>query len=683
MCSAGWRSMVMRAGRRMLPTRIVPRQVTIATLLAGGLLAGLWGCEPGDKSQSRSNGLNVILISIDTTRADYLACYGHPSIRTPHIDRLAAEGTLFTQCTTAAPVTLPSHTSMLTGTYPFVHKVRDNGTFRLHADNLTLAEALGAAGYATAAQVGAFVMNHEFGLDQGFADYRDVGFTAPGAPSQRAGTEITAEQVTDGAIRLLGRVAEQRFLLFVHYFDPHRPYQAPQRFAAQYIDPYAAEIAYADEQIGRLRAAIEEVGIDDRTLVVLTSDHGEGLGQHQESSHAYFVYESTLAVPLIFWCPGRIPAGARVAAQVRVIDIAPTILGLLGLPGLPDAQGVDLSPLISGEAADLGLDAYAETFYTKYNLGFSQLRSLRSGEWKYIHAPRPELYHLADDPQELNDLASVQPERVAEMRARLRALIEAAPRVVRTDQARRQASPQDLRRLESLGYVGGTPASQPDDSDDELALLEPAGPNPMEHVREIQLTTRAVGLAQTGQYVKIEEAIRALLAEFGERSRSFVWAHAHLAGALAAQGKLEEALEHFEAAVQGRPEDGQMHTMKGIVLQALGRTDEAQAAFERALTLEPVFAVMHLNLAAVLARSGQVAEATEQYRLAIEKDPLALRAYVSLAKLLAQSGQRSEAVAILQRGLEIARETDNPKTAQRLQALLARYRQGEAAGSNP
>jgi arylsulfatase A-like enzyme/predicted negative regulator of RcsB-dependent stress response len=658
------------------------RCISSAGLVLAALAGSLGGCERAERGGAPAS-INVILISIDTLRADHLGCYGHPRLKTPHIDQLATEGLLFEQCTVAAPVTLPSHASMLTGTYPFVHKVRDNGTFRLHPDNLTLTEVLREAGFATVAQVGAFVLNHGFGLDQGFDTYRDVGFTASGAAGQGADTEISAEQVTDGAIALLRRVAGGRFFMFVHYFDPHQPYRAPQRFAAQYINPYPAEVAYVDEQVGRLLAAVAEAGLSDDTLIVLTSDHGEGLGEHQEATHAYFVYDTTLAVPLILRCPGRIAAGGRVAAQVRTIDIAPTILALLGLPALPDGQGVDLSPLIDGQQDDLGLDAYAETFYTKYNLGFSQLRALRCEGWKYIHAPRPELYNLRDDPQEARDLADAHPERVEELRARMRALLARAPRVVQAAQARRAVTPRDLQRLESLGYVGGGSEDEPHLPDEELALFAPAGPNPMDHKHEIHLTTRAVGLVQTGQHQKIEQAIRELLVAVGERSQKFVWAHAHLAGALAAQGKLAEALEHFDLAIAARPEDGQMYTMKGMVLRALNRPDEAQVEFEQALELEPVFAMTHLHFGDLLAARGQPEAALAQYRLAIEKDALLLRAHVGLARLLVEANRVSEALGALEQAIEAARTSGDAQAVKQLEDFLNRLRGARGADAEP
>jgi tetratricopeptide (TPR) repeat protein len=368
---------------------------------------------------------------------------------------------------------------------------------------------------------------------------------------------------------------------------------------------------------------------------------------------------------------------------VRSIDIAPTILALLGLPALPNAQGVDLSPLIFGKQDDLGLVAYSETFYTRYNLGFAQLRALRSAGWKYIHAPRPELYNLVDDAQEEHDLAESYPERVSAMRASMLELIQHAPRVVQPGQARRQVTAQELQRLESLGYVGATGETEPELADEEVALFEPVGPNPMDHKREIHLTTRAVGLVQTGQYQKIEQAIRELLAEVGERSDRFVWAHAHLAGALAAQGKLEPALEHFDLAIKARPEDGQMYTMKGIVLRALNRPDEALAAFQQAVTLEPVFATTHLNFGATLAENGQIDEAIAQFRLAIEKDPLSVRGYANLAQLLIQVGHGAEAITLLDQGIASARDARDQEALSQLKVLRERAQRPGTGDASP
>ena len=251
------------------------------------LLVGLFGgCDGGrgvTNGGEDSPRLNVLLISIDTTRADHLACYGHPSVETPNIDRLATGGTLFLHCTSAVPITLPSHSSMMTGTYPFVHGARDNGTFHLHGDNVTLAEILREAGYATGAEVATDVLNREYGLAQGFDTYRDAeSLPLDGEARERDVPYRRAEEVCDGALSWLRTHAGAPLFLFVHFFDPHDPYVPPARFASRYGDPYVGEIAYVDEQVGRLLAELDALGLAERTLVVLTSDHGEVAGNMEK-----------------------------------------------------------------------------------------------------------------------------------------------------------------------------------------------------------------------------------------------------------------------------------------------------------------------------------------------------------------------------------------------------------------
>ena len=319
---------------------------------AGAVLVSL-GCEQrnAERGARPARDLNVLLISIDTLRADHLGCYGHPVIRTPNIDRIAAEGTLFEQCTTPAPITLPAHTSLMTGTYPFTHGVRDNARFHVHEDNVTLAEVLRDAGYVTGAQIAAYVLNREFGLDQGFDTYEDVETARRTrlAATDPAASERKAEVVCDGACGWLREHVGDRFFLFVHFFDPHSAYDPPGRFAAQYKNRYLGEIGYVDEQIGRLLGVLDELDLTRRTLLILTADHGEGLGEHGEDTHAHYVYDATLSVPLIFRCAGLVPAGRRVGAQVRLVDVAPTVPAMLGLPPLRDADGASLLPLLSGD----------------------------------------------------------------------------------------------------------------------------------------------------------------------------------------------------------------------------------------------------------------------------------------------------------------------------------------------
>ena len=615
----------------------------------------------GDRSVALPRGerFNVLFISIDTLRADHLACYGHASIKTPNIDRLAAEGVLFTQCTAAVPITLPSHASMMTGTYPYVHGARNNGQFRLHGDNETLAERLKAAGYTTAAELAAFVLNREFGLNQGFDVYKDLYAARQRQEdaSKATPTERVAEEVCDGALDSLRSIAAQRFFLFVHFFDPHYPYEPPGRFAQQYAHRYLGEIAYVDEHIGRLIAELKLLEIDEKTLVILTSDHGEGLGQHREQTHTVFVYDTTLTVPLIMRCSGQISAGGQVTAQVRLIDIAPTVLAFLGLEPMADAQGESLLPLMAGAAGDPERAAYAETLVPMINFGYAPLRAVRAGGWKYIHAPRAELYHVNEDTGELQNLASAEPERVKRLRALLYRLIDEAPVVVGAGATQRQVNAAEVRQLESLGYVGRSPGLGTIAALSETELLEASGGDPKDHIEEIQLAMGALGLRHKGALEEAEKALREFFAQSPERAASHWLAQSTLARVLAEQGKYEEALESFRTALLIYPEDGENLTLLAEVLVALGRNDEALVEFRKASEIEPVMPRTHWSYAKALRDAGEVKESMRHYRLAIEGDPsfraaaqadqqAVAKLHVSAIGLLRQ-GKHAEAVETL------------------------------------
>jgi len=658
--------------------RLSPPLLLVATTLA------LAGCEPPGAAREAESAaparqpagvdLNVLLISIDTTRADHLACYGHPKIKTSNIDRLATEGTRFTQCIAPVPITLPSHTSMMTGTYPFVHGVRDNGQFHVHADNLMLAEVLRDAGYTTAAQIAAYVLNREFGLDQGFDTYDDVAAARrPTATADaRAVTERRAEEICAGAETWLRENTDKKFFLFVHFFDPHRSYAPPPRFAARYKNPYLGEIAYVDEQIGRLLNVLDELDLTRRTVLILTSDHGEGLGEHDEETHAHFVYDTTIAVPLIFRCPGRVPAGRRVEAQVRLIDLAPTVLDLLGMPPLPDAQGTSLWPLISGRSADLNLAAYSETFYPRLNMGYSWYRAWRRDGWKYIHAKVPELYHVSEDPREEHNLAAAEPERVAQMRAELRRLLAEARPVAGS--VRQSLTREERRALESLGYVSGGAASTQFES--ELDLFEPTGPDPKNYTGQSRLMAEAVDLMFAGDYARAERVLRSLLDRAGREEASW-YVHKTLATVLRYQNKLDEAVEHYRLALEIRPDDGETRSSLGHVLATAGRLDDAIEAYEQALQCPPVFANTHYEYGLVLAGKGRPYEALRHQQAAIQLDPQFARAHAEIGKLSARMGRVQEAAEAYGRAIEI-RPTDPQIRGSYAEFLLAQRRPAEA-----
>ena len=372
-------------------------------VLAGAL--GFWALR-----SPRERRLNVLLVTIDTLRADHLGSYGYAAAQTPALDRLAARGLRFAQAATVAPLTLPAHSSLMTGTFPAFHGVRDNGGFYLGDDQVTLAKVLRAGGYRTGGFVSAFVLDHRWGIGQGFdryyddfdlAKYRlDVGLDAV----QRPGSEVVSK-----AIEWLDQDSTRPFLAWVHLYEPHAPYDPPEsirvRFPPTMIGAYDAEIATADIQVGRLIDHLATAGRLDRTVVVVLGDHGESLGEHGEEQHGFFVYDATVRIPLIVAGPG-VPSRV-IGDQVRIVDVMPTLLEMLGVETPKSVQGRSLLPLARGERLDLV--ALSETWYPRHHYGWSELTAIRDGRYHFIAAPRRELYDTQTDPGETHNLADVNP----------------------------------------------------------------------------------------------------------------------------------------------------------------------------------------------------------------------------------------------------------------------------------
>ncbi len=554
------------------------------------------GCSaPGDAPVDR-----VILVTLDTVRADYIGSYGATQAHTPNFDTVAAEGVRFDVAISPTPLTLPSHASLMTALDPPAHGVRHNGIHRLSGEIPTLAGRLRAAGFATAAFVGALVLDARFGLDRGFDVYDD---TMSGRLSGRVGyAERTADAVADAALAWLDR-APERFFLWLHFYDAHAGYDPPPGFASAFASrPYQGEIAFVDSQFGRVLAGIRSRWPDGGTLLVVTADHGESLGEHGEATHSYSVYDATQRVPLLMSGPG-LPRARVVAEAVRLVDVAPTVIGLAGAEPLPEVEGLDLLPLIMGHEGDERV-AYVETQATRLDYGWSPLLGVRTSRFKYIRAPRPELYDLEGDPGELHDVASTSPEEVA----RLDRLL--ANRLVTGSVSREDNRPSvglsdsDRERLRSLGYV--IPRTDASTDSDPHATV---GPDPKDAIgllrmldeaqRDVDAGRLAAALARlehsenegtavramrasiavaTGDFASAERDARAVLATQGDRPDVLLI----LGRAHAGQGRLEEARAAIEASLLLDPASESAWGFLGRVLEALGRTEAAREAFTRA-----------------------------------------------------------------------------------------------------
>ena len=577
----------------------------LATAWLLALALGLLACGPEPP-------LNVVVITLDTTRTDALGAYGQPRPTSPRIDAMAADGLLFEQAVASVPSTLPSHTTLFTGKQPYSHGVRANAGYRLTEEEATLAEALRAHGWTTEALVAAPVLGRDRGLDQGFDRYRDplspetAREAIEAAKSQFRRTR-PAEEITEMGLAFLREHADEPFFLWLHYFDPHEPRQPPERFRKG-LTPYHGEIRRVDHHVGLVLDELERLGLREHTIAVLTADHGEGLGQHGEATHSFFVYDSTMRVPLIFWGASSIPRGARVASLVRLVDVPLTILDLLGLPPLERAQGQSLLPLFEDPAADLELVGYGESIEPTLAFGSSVLRFVRVGSWKYLHKLEPELYDLGSDPDELRNLAAERPETVERLRTRLNQLVAAAPS--RSQDARVAMDEQTLAELQALGYVAGHAALA---LDDERAALEVVGPDPSTRIDDLQTLTQA-------------------------------WGHL-------ASGRYEQALQQLRSLETRNPESqAVLYALSETLWRAGGRDEELIPLLRRLIELEPE-SVRHLDLLAQKLQSrGEVGEAERLFRLALAIDPCAVRTRVYLSELLRELGRRREQVALLGAG---------------------------------
>jgi choline-sulfatase len=447
--------MALQRSTRMSATRA--RRYALA-LLSGVPLA-LAGAGPFDHP---SPIRNVLIVTLDTTRADYLPAYGYTNLETPALDLLAREGTVFEQATTSVPLTLPAHCTIFTGLFPPHHRVRDNADRALADNQITLAEVLHARGMRTGAFVGSVVVGHDRGLAQGFDTY-----SAPSRIGLRERNRRPGQLVVDDALAWLERQDARPFFAWIHLYDAHAPYAVPEPYRTMYEeDPYLGALALLDAQVGRVVRALEARHVLDRTLLIVASDHGESLGEHGEDSHGIFVYQSTLRVPLIMRVPGLAPR--RVADVTRLADVMPTVLDLLQVSATA-MDGVSLVPLMTGRVKHLDLDAYSESAYPR-RFGWSELYALRAGRYKFIDAPRPELYDLDADPREQHNIFNERSALGSAMAARVDALAKFAPAREPADTA---IDGETAAGLSALGYVGHAAAVVPVAAARETLAIDP------------------------------------------------------------------------------------------------------------------------------------------------------------------------------------------------------------------
>ncbi|MCH9650251.1 MAG: sulfatase-like hydrolase/transferase [Deltaproteobacteria bacterium] len=643
-------------------------------------------CQP--KEAGSAQPWNVLVVTLDTTRADFLGCYGKESARTPNLDRLAAEGALFTQAFSAAPVTLPSHSTLFTGTYPLLHGVRDNGLFKLPLERTTLAEVLSARGYATAAVIGAFPLTREFGLDQGFDLYDDhITVAAEDYRGQMRADgkgfffdERPAERVNDAILPWLRTHGDGPFFAWIHYWDAHHPHIPPAPYDELYShDLYQGEIASVDQNLGVILRELERQGIADRTLIVVSGDHGEGRGEHNEDTHSLLAYDSTLRVPFIFRAPG-LPPGLRISERVGTVDAMPTILELLGFESPQEVQGRSLVALLRGEESsrENRRTYYAEAMSPRFSQGWGELRALYQGSYKYIYGPRPELFDLSTDPGELRDLVGQELEIRRNLELDLAAFLRDNAGEESAD-AVHEIGEETRQRLAALGYISGGGGSVAEVQE----VLSQEGTSPQDRIVDNNLTGRWRHYASQGNFLQARETALKLIARAPENS----FYQGMLAKALFGLGQLDEAVAVIGEAVEvsardpavflniaselyarGEQERGlelvrklndQTETAYGQYLLAemvgdQGDTTGRRASLQRALELDPKHTRARLSLAVQLAQDGERSGSEDQFRQLLVDHPLFARGHFNFGVFLLHGERTREALERLDRAVQLA-----------------------------
>jgi arylsulfatase A-like enzyme/Flp pilus assembly protein TadD len=689
----------------------------LATALLGAALGSWWRARQEGRGQP---GLSVLLATVDTLRADALGAYGNKDALTPWMDRLAASGVLFEEAHAHNVVTLPSHANILSGRYALEHGVRDNQGFRFPGTVDTLATLLQARGYRTGAFVSGFPLAARFGLDRGFDVYEDSFVGARARPAffeqERPGPETVAL-----ALRWLDAAAGRPSFCWVHVFEPHYPYEPPEPFASRFPGrPYLGEVAAADAALAPLLEPVLAAGAEGRTLVVLTADHGESLGEHGEATHGIFAYEATLRVPLVLYQP-RLFAPRRVSEPVRHVDLLPTILDALAMPVPEGLPGRSLIAVAAGTPAG-ATTSYFEALSGRLNRGWAPLHGVIQDRTKYVDLPMPEIYDLGSDPHELQDLAGRAGRRVDELKAVL-ASLRSAERPI----DRRKESLETRERLRALGYVGGgtgpTKERYTEDDDPkrlialdailqevvglylagnlpaalarcrELVRLRPQMPVSLLELAHLERESGDLGaavaaLAQAlalnpedtvtaallGGYLTQGGKARAavdLLDPYSRRADPDVEVLTTLGLALASAGRSEEALAALARAREMEPRNAMILVDVGTVRLVAGHKQQAREAFDAALAVNPGVARAHSSLGFLDAQDGRTEQALEHWRKALALDPREREALLALGELLRRRGRTAEARIYLEQFVASAPAGTTAPDVQRVRQWLA------------
>ncbi|MBN2372422.1 tetratricopeptide repeat protein [bacterium] len=608
---------------------------TVIMVLSG--LCILQGTAFSMGSLIKRHEYNLFLITIDTIRADHLGCYGYKNIKTPNIDKLASEGAIFSQTISPVPITLPSHSSIMTGLYPVQHGVRNNGNFSLSRDAVTIAEIMRENGYQTGACVGSFILDSIFGLDQGF-DYYDDNFTPGKKRSNFLYNERKAGDVTRIGIQWLEKHKDNKFFLWLHYYDPHSPYFPPFPFSVEYRDrPYDGEIAYVDVCLGELFKQMDDMGLMDHTIVILVGDHGEGLGDHNEDTHTIFIYDATLRVPFIIRAPDLIKEGTNVNALVSTVDILPTVIDQFGLKPLKGLAGKTLMPLMNGQAKQIHSQILCESLFPELNFGWSRLEGIRTPEWKYIYAPSQEIYQIIEDPGEKKNVFQKGSSDHEGWKVSLdRLKNDYPPASWAVQQAR--LNPETEQRLKSLGYVWTR--AEIDKEEDKPR------PDPKELIQVMNYMDNGISYILLESYHQAIEEFQKIVRVDPQNTAAYF----HLGSAYEEKGDLDQAEIFFRKTLELNPDHAYVYNRLGLIQYKRGNLELALAEFKKSLEIFE-YVEVYYNISLVYEKQRKIENAIAAIEKSLELDPDYVESWNQLGSLYLTQNNLQEAAKYFKKAL--------------------------------
>jgi arylsulfatase A-like enzyme/Tfp pilus assembly protein PilF len=603
---------------------------------------------------------NVIVITLDTARADALACYGRKGIETPTIDGFAARGIRFDKCYAQTPLTLPSHVTLMTGTLPLFHGVRDNGGFLTPLKLVTMAELFKDKGYETGAFIGAWVLDSRWGLNQGFDTYFDDFDLSKFRTISFETVQRPANEVMDAALPWLEARKDKRFFTWIHLYDPHSPYEPPPPFNTQYAaQPYLGEVAFADSELHRLWQFLETNGFLKNSLIVFAGDHGESLGEHKEQTHGFFIYQAAIHIPLIIVTPFSKLRRVVSSEVTGLVDVLPTVCEMAGLPVPVDVQGESLVPAFFGRRRAKTALAYSETYYPLLHYGWSDLKSVQDGRYKLILAPVPELYDVVSDPREETNLVYREQSVYKEMSAAAEALIQASSRnAYEADPSKIDAETRE--KLSALGYIASFT--------DPAKLRGKRLADPKDRIAVFNDLARA---REAGVNGNPDEAIRIVQGIISTEPDTSAAAYEILGASYIAKNELGRAEENLRKALELDPQLSNVHYKLAWIAEKLGRLPEAEAEYVKELEILPHHFQALYNLARVYDRTRNLGKEQEVLKRCLEADPKFPLTYLFLARLYLNRGERyAEAIDLVQKGIDLKPEPSMLPTAYLLLADL-------------